>query len=170
MSQVVLSLGSNIDPAFNIRKAVAELRSRYADLQISPVYESEAIGFDGDNFLNLVVVLETDVSLERLATELKQLEDRYGRDRSAPRFSGRTLDIDILSYDDLLGLHAGIELPRPEISEHAFVLQPLADLLPDTLHPGRQISYAQMWQEFDRAAQHLWQVSFDWQAGAQDFA
>ena len=102
--------------------------------------------------------------------ELKQLEDRYGRDRSAPRFSGRTLDIDILSYDDLLGLHAGIELPRPEISEHAFVLQPLADLLPDTLHPGRQISYAQMWQEFDRAAQHLWQVNFDWQAGAQDLA
>jgi len=170
MSQVVLSLGSNIDPAFNIRKAVAELQSRYADLQISPVYESEAIGFDGDNFLNLVVVLETDVSLERLATELKQLEDRYGRDRSAPRFSGRTLDIDILSYDDLLGLHAGIELPRPEISEHAFVLQPLADLLPDTLHPGRQISYAQMWQEFDRAAQHLWQVNFDWQPGDQDFA
>jgi len=171
MPQVVLSLGSNIDPAFNIRTAVASLRSRYSNLQTSPVYESEAVGFEGDNFLNLVVALQTDDRLEALVAELKQLEDRHGRDRSAPRFSGRTLDIDILCYDDLQGIHAGIELPRPEISEHAFVLQPLADLLPDNRHPSCKVPYAQMWHEFDKAAQHLWRIDFDWvEANGQDVA
>ena len=163
MPQVVLSVGSNIDPAFNIRTAVVGLRQRYGDLDISPVYESEAVGFDGDNFLNFAIALETDERLEELIAQLKKLEDRQGRNRSAPRFSGRTLDIDILTYDDLQGQHAGIELPRPEIVEHAFVLQPLADLLPDTLHPVLRVSYRQLWQEFDKSAQPLWRVDFDWE-------
>lgn len=162
MPQAILSLGSNIDPAFNIRMAVSHLRTRYADLLVSPVYESEAVGFAGDNFINLVVALKTDAGLEALVVELKQLEDQQGRDRSAPRFSGRTLDIDLLTFDDLQGVHAGHELPRPEIVEHAFVLRPLADLLPDALHPSRQQPYSQLWKEFPRDEQRLWQIDFDW--------
>ena len=162
MPLVVLSLGSNIDPAVNIRKAVATLSSRYGDLRISPVYESEAIGFRGDNFLNLVVGFESDIELETLVSELKQLEDDQGRDRSAPRFSGRTLDIDILTYGELQGTHAGIDLPRVEITEQAFVLKPLADLLPHALHPVCGKTYAELWQEFDSDEQRLWQIEFDW--------
>jgi 2-amino-4-hydroxy-6-hydroxymethyldihydropteridine diphosphokinase len=162
MPQVVLSLGSNIDPAVNIRKAVASLSSRFGEMQISPVYESEAMGFQGDNFLNLVVAFESDVELEALVSELKQLEDYQGRDRSAPRFSGRTLDIDILTYGRLQGIHAGIHLPRAEITEQAFVLKPLADLLPHALHPDRQVTYGELWQEFDSSGQRLWQIEFDW--------
>jgi 2-amino-4-hydroxy-6-hydroxymethyldihydropteridine diphosphokinase len=162
MPLVLLSLGSNIDPAVNIREAVAALSSRFGDLQISPVYESEAMGFQGDNFLNLAVAFETDVELETLVSELKQLEDEQGRDRSAPRFSGRTLDIDILTYGEVQGRHAGIDLPRAEIAEQAFVLKPLADLLPHALHPARGKTYAELWQEFDSDGQRLWQIEFDW--------
>ncbi|MBT8147369.1 MAG: 2-amino-4-hydroxy-6-hydroxymethyldihydropteridine diphosphokinase [Gammaproteobacteria bacterium] len=162
MPQAVLSLGSNIDPAFNIRTAVTHLRTRYPDLLVSPVYESEAVGFTGDNFINLVVALKTDAGLAALIAELKQLEDQQGRDRTAPRFSGRTLDIDLLSFDGLQGVHAGLELPRPEIVEHAFVLRPLADLLPNSLHPSRQLPYSQLWEEFPKDEQRLWQIDFDW--------
>ncbi len=162
MPQVILSIGSNIDPSVNIRSAITTLSSRFGELQISPVYESESIGFQGDNFLNLVVGFESDIQLQALVSELKQLEDDQGRDRSAPRFSGRTLDIDILTYGELQGTHEGIELPRTEITEQAFVLKPLADLLPHGRYPGRTETYAQLWQQFDGGGQRLWQVEFDW--------
>ncbi len=166
MALVTLSLGSNINPAFNIRQAVTALESRYGPLRVSPVYESEAVGFDGNNFLNLVIAMDIDDSLEDLAGTLKSIEDRQGRDRSTGRFSGRTLDIDILTFDDLTGAHAGMELPRPEITEHAFVLQPLADLLPRARHPLIGKTYEQLWSEFQRQGsrnQRLWQIPFQWQ-------
>ncbi|MCB1672070.1 MAG: 2-amino-4-hydroxy-6-hydroxymethyldihydropteridine diphosphokinase [Gammaproteobacteria bacterium] len=165
MALVTLSLGSNIEPAANVRQAVKALRERHGEVRVSPVYESEAVGFSGANFLNLVVALEVSGGLEELARELKELEQLQGRDRSAGSFAARTLDVDILTYDALQGDFGGIQLPRPEITRYAFVLQPLADLLPDARHPVLDKSYRQLWQEFrDNAAQEqrLWQVPFDW--------
>ncbi len=167
MALVTLSLGSNIDPAANIREAVNVLRASHGPLRVSPVYESEAVGFEGDNFLNLVVAMEVDTCLESLATELKGLEQRQGRDRSAGGFAARTLDVDILTYDDLQGEVAGMRLPRPEITCYAFVLQPLADLLPDTRHPVLGKTYRDLWEEFrcsQGSSQRLWQILFSWQS------
>jgi 2-amino-4-hydroxy-6-hydroxymethyldihydropteridine diphosphokinase len=163
MPLVALSLGSNINPSFNIRQAVVTLRANYPDLKLSPVYESEAVGFTGDNFLNLVATFATDESLDRLTERCRAVEDQQGRDRSAPKFSGRTLDIDILIYGELQGHHAGILLPRPEITSNAFVLRPLADLLPNGMHPALGRTFAQLWAEFDDNDQHLWPVDFDWE-------
>lgn len=163
MPLLTLSIGSNVQPRENILLVIKILRRYYKQIRCSSVYESEAVGFDGANFLNLVLATETDESIEAISAYLKNLEDDTGRDRSAPKFSGRTMDIDILTYGDLCGSHGGVDLPRGEILEHAFVLQPLAELLPDARHPVTGMSYRDHWESFQQAEQKIWPIDFDWQ-------
>ncbi len=162
MPTLTISIGSNVNAHHNLRAAVASLREAFGELRLSPVYESEAVGFEGNNFLNLVVAADTTLPLARVISLLKGIEDDLGRDRSAAKFADRDIDLDVLTYGDEDGRSAGIELPRPEITIHAFVLQPMADLLPEYIHPVTGKNLAQMWQEFDKASQKLWPVSFDW--------
>lgn len=162
MALLALSLGSNIDAPNNIRKAVRALRLEFDALKCSSVYESEAIGFVGANFLNLVAIIETTADLSSISSVLKLLEDRFGRNREQPRFSARTLDVDILFYGDEKTKSDEIELPKEEITQYAFVLQPLAELLPDRIHGFTGLTYADLWDEFDQSNQQLWKVDFDW--------
>lgn len=162
MPQVLLSLGSNIDRYRHLSAALDALQHAYGELLISPVYESEAVGFEGDHFLNLVVGLHTDLSVGALSGQLKAIEDCNGRQRGGPKFSARTLDIDILTYDDLVGCFDGVVLPRDEITQNAFVLKPMADIVPHGRHPSLQLTYAAMWQDYNRP-QKLWPVDFRWQ-------
>lgn len=162
MAQVFLSLGSNIDRERHIRAALDALVQYFGELQVSRVFESEAVGFAGDNFYNLVVGMRTDLPVGQLALRLREIEDANGRVRSGPKFSARTLDIDILTYDDLVGEIDGVKLPRGEVKKNAFVLQPLAELAPQQLHPETGQSFAQMWAEYDKDKQKLWPVAFDW--------
>ena len=161
MPLLAMSLGSNIDAHRNLRQAIALLRAQWPDLQLSTVYESEAVGFSGDNFLNLVAVAETDLPLADILATLKAIEDQLGRDRSQPRFSPRSMDIDILIYGDDNGDSCEIRLPRPEITRNAYVLKPLAELLPDAVHKPTKKSFAELWQEFDESVQPLWPISLD---------
>ena len=162
MAWVALSLGSNIEPEENIRACLDALLLKFNDLSLSSVFESESIGFQGDNFLNMAVAFEAELSLDSLITVLKKIEDDSGRDRSQPRFSGRTLDIDVLIYGNKSGEYFGIELPRPEITENAFVLWPLSQLTENRQHPSLQQSYKQLWQDYDKTSQKLWPVDFEW--------
>ena len=162
MAIIYLSLGSNIEPHKNICAALDELQAAFGDLEISSVYESEAVGFKGQNFYNLVVGIETDMPVIEISMHLKQIEDSNGRDRSAPRFSARSLDIDILTVDDLVGLYNGIDLPRDEVLKNAFVLQPMAQIAQDKAHPVTGKSYSQHWREFDKTSQRLWPIEFLW--------
>ncbi len=162
MAQVFVSIGSNIERDYHIAQALDALADQFGVLRLSSVYESEAVGFDGDNFFNLVAAFATDLSVGELSRFLKQVEDRNGRCRQGPRFSGRTLDIDILTYDQQVGEVDGVELPRDEILKNAFVLQPLAELAPQQLHPLKQQCYALLWQSYDQTKQKLWPVSYRW--------
>ena len=162
MLQIYLSLGSNIQPHKNICAALDALQETFGELDISSVYESEAVGFKGHNFLNLVVGINTDQSIADISKRLKQIEDSNGRDRSAPRFSARSLDIDILTVDDLVGHYEGVDLPRDEVLKNAFVLPPLAQIAQDKSHPVTGKSYGQHWQEFDKTSQKLWPIEFLW--------
>jgi len=162
-----LSIGSNVNASLNVRRAVDALRAHFGELNISTVYESEAVGFDGDNFLNLVVTAETGEQLGTISSFLKELEDEMGRDRSQPRFSGRVIDVDIITYGDLDGELDGLELPRDEVTRNAYVLRPLAELLPNQLHGPSGKTYAELWEEYDQSQQSLWPVELNWTA-AQD--
>lgn len=160
MPRVYLSLGSNIEREKNIRSAMRELEARYGDLLVSPVYESEAVGFDGDNFFNLVVGLDTDKSVGLLAAELRAIEEAHGRDRHGAKFSARTLDIDILTWGNACGEIDGVQLPRDEILKNAFVLCPLADIAGNDRHPETTRPFAEHWDAYDKSRQKLWVVDF----------
>lgn len=160
MAVVYLGLGSNIEAREHLQQALKVLRRAYGDLSLSPVYESEAVGFVGDNFLNMVVMIHTELPVGVLYEQLRDIENQFGRDRSAPKFSGRTLDIDILLYDDVVGEVDGVILPREEILTNAFVLKPLCDMAPELMHPQRRRTMAQLWQQYDQSRQKLWSVPF----------
>ena len=149
MSTAWLSLGSNIDAERNIASAIRALTKDYDDTHFSPVYRSVAVGFEGDAFINLVAAIRTGLDPLHLKAALTALEDAHGRDRSAPRWSSRTLDVDILLYDDLWLMSPELEIPRYEITEMAHVLKPLADLAPDLGHPVAGCSMTELWTRFD---------------------
>ena len=165
MATVYLSLGSNIAVQDNITAALDGLEDEFGTLQISSVYESESVGFSGDNFFNLVVGVRTATAVGEISQCLKRLENSRLRDRTTPKFSARTLDIDILCVDDLYGAIDGIDLPRDEILKNAFVLLPLSEIAGDRLHPLTGVSYAQHWHDYDKHRQKLWPVEFVWRGG-----
>ncbi len=164
MAWVYISLGSNIDRDVLTRAGVASLREHYGELVLSSVYESEAVGFVGEDFYNMVIGLQTDEDVLTVADRLHQIEDAHGRDRSGPRFSSRTLDLDLLLYDDLILKQGKLEIPRDEILERAFVLWPLAEIAPELKHPVEQKSYAELWQAFDQSKEKLRPIAFDFAA------
>lgn len=146
MSTAWLGLGSNVNAEANIRAGIAELGKQFESVNLSPVYTSAAVGFEGDDFINLVVRVETAMQPVELRQYLRNLEDRYGRKRDVPKFSDRVLDIDILLYDDLVVYSPLLEIPRAEILKFSHVLKPLADLDPDLLHPCELRTVAEIWE------------------------
>jgi len=146
MTTVLLSLGSNVQPRRHLHAAVAALAERFGAIAISPAYRTAAVGFDGPAFLNNAVAIETDLDLDTLDAWAHALEDRHGRDRSGPRFSDRTLDIDVVFYGDLIVEGPGhLRIPRPEL-KHAFVIKPLADIAPDFVDPVSGLTLASLWR------------------------
>ena len=147
MSRAYLSLGSNLDPGGNLLAALAALRAQFGEVVASPIYRFPAVGFDGPDFLNLAAIVDTDLDPIALNDWLHALEDRHGRRRDVPRFSSRTLDVDVVLYDDLVMQGANhLELPRDEL-KHAFVLKPLADIAPQVVHPVFGKTLAALWAE-----------------------
>ena len=141
----LLSLGSNLEPEANLLAAARALRERFGEVRFSPVYRVPAIGFDGPDFLNAGALLQSDLDPVALDAWLHALEDAQGRRRDVPRFSSRTLDIDLVLFDDLVLRGPGhLEIPRPDL-RHAFVLKPLADLAPDFVEPLSGRTLAQLW-------------------------
>ncbi|MFC3551301.1 2-amino-4-hydroxy-6-hydroxymethyldihydropteridine diphosphokinase [Lysobacter cavernae] len=145
MSRAYLSLGSNLDAAVHLRGAIAALRDRFGAVVLSPVYRTRAVGFDGADFYNAAAIIETGLEPQALNAWLHALEDAHGRDRSGPRYGDRTLDIDIVLFDDrVLEGPGNLRIPRPEL-KHAFVLRPLAEIAPDVVVPGGGRTLAQLW-------------------------
>jgi 2-amino-4-hydroxy-6-hydroxymethyldihydropteridine diphosphokinase len=162
MTEVFLGLGSNIDREPNIRRGLDALAADFGTLALSSVYASAAVGFDGDPFYNLVVRIDTALSVGALHEHLRALEYAMGREPGCERFSPRTVDIDILTYAACIGVVDGVVLPRPEIVENAYVLRPLAELAPQRYHPELRCSYAELWQRHDAASQPLQEIAFHW--------
>jgi 2-amino-4-hydroxy-6-hydroxymethyldihydropteridine diphosphokinase len=145
MTRAYLSLGSNVEPEKNLRAALDELRTRFGDVVVSPAYRFPAVGFDGPDFLNLAAAIDTDLSPAALNEWLHALEDRHGRRRDVPRFSSRTLDVDIVLFGEQVLRGAGnLQVPRDEIL-HAFVLKPLADIAAEVVHPLLHKTIGELW-------------------------
>jgi 2-amino-4-hydroxy-6-hydroxymethyldihydropteridine diphosphokinase len=153
MATAYLGLGSNVDAERHIRIAIQALHDAFGELAVSPVYRSAAVGFEGDDFLNLAVRIETAMSPLALRDFLRDLEQAHGRDRNTPKWSDRTLDIDILLFDELVVCDEQLEIPRKEILKFAHVLKPLADLAPQGRHPVTGETFEATWAKAEcRAA------------------
>ena len=150
MAIVYLSLGSNIAPGENLKLGIRELEHHYGTLSASNVYRSRAIGFDGPDFLNLVVGIESDESPAAINEFIEWVHDKAGRQRGSDRFSSRPLDIDLLLYDDQVIDDGQMRIPRPDVLEYSFVLGPLAEIAPDLKHPETGKAISTHWAEFDK--------------------
>jgi 2-amino-4-hydroxy-6-hydroxymethyldihydropteridine diphosphokinase len=159
LTPVLLGLGSNIEREKHLSAGLEALAELLTDMRCSPVFESEAIGIKSGPFFNMVVSGYSALPLGELDRRLKFIEADNGR--YAPERKGLPLDIDVLMFGDLVGNFDGLILPRAEILKNAFVLWPLALLVPELKHPAQQRTYEALWQAA-QIEQKLWPVAFSW--------
>lgn len=165
MPLAVLGLGSNIERRYHLRRALVALRALAApqSLRISTVFESAPVGFDDERaFFNLVVAFETELTPAALNARCKAIERDNGRPDGPTKFIARTLDIDLLLWGDAIGRFGDAILPREDILRYAFVLHPLAELLPEGIHPSDGRTFAELWDGFDDTGQSHWPADFHW--------
>lgn len=149
MTRVWISIGSNIDREQNIRAAVSALRKHFGEIVLSPVYESDAVGFEGDPFYNLVVGFDSQLSPKETSASLKAIEISLGRTQNEKKFASRNIDLDLLTFGSHIIDAPELKLPRNEILSYAFVLKPLADVAPEEIHPETGKSYAELWRDYE---------------------
>lgn len=162
MHQGYISIGSNIDKDKHIPASLDALKKHFGTLVISSIYESAAVGFIGDTFYNLIVGFQSTLEVKETAKTLRQIELENGRTRDSQKFSSRTLDLDLILYDDMIINDGRLKIPRDEIEKYAFVLQPLAEIAPDLKHPISQLSYANIWENFDKTTLSQKRITPNW--------
>ncbi|WP_432742438.1 2-amino-4-hydroxy-6-hydroxymethyldihydropteridine diphosphokinase [Methylobacter sp. G7] len=150
MTRGYISIGSNIDKDKYIPASLRALEQVFGELTISSIYETEAVGFTGDAFYNLVVGFDSDLEVKAVTKLLRQIELDNGRTRDSRKFAARTLDLDLILYGDLIINDGRLQIPRDEIEHYAFVLEPLAEIAPALKHPISRLSYAELWEQFDK--------------------
>jgi len=156
-----LSLGSNVEPERHLRAALAELRARFGAVTVSPAYRFPAVGFEGPDFINLAAGIDSELEAQALDDWLHALEDRHGRRRDVPRYSSRTLDVDIVLFGDRIIDGPGhLQVPRKELAE-AFVLKPLADIAAQVREPRSGRTLAELWQASPDHARAFERVDLD---------
>jgi len=165
MAQIYISLGSNIEREHYIKQGLFSIAKEFdlpfKQLTLSSLFECEAIGFDGPIFYNMVIGIECPHSVEQVASILRAIEFSHGRDHNAKKFSPRTLDLDLLLYDNLI-IEQPAQLPRDEITRNAFVLWPLSQIAPNLSHPILKQNYQTLWQNYNKSSQQLSIVDNCW--------
>ena len=155
MPEVYVAAGSNIAPEHNLARAVAELAREFPGARFSPWYRNRAVGFEGDDFINLVAGFDTVLPVRQVLTQLHAIEARCGRPSAAPRWAPRSMDLDVLLYGDLVCDEPGLQLPRPDLLKRAYMLGPLAVLAPQVVHPTAHLTIAELWGRFDQTGHPL---------------
>jgi 2-amino-4-hydroxy-6-hydroxymethyldihydropteridine diphosphokinase len=148
-----------MQPEQNLAMAVDCLRSHFTNVVLSNAYQSKALGFDGDDFINFVARIETELPLSEVLEVLEGIHDKSGRERCCAKFVSRPLDIDLLLYDRLVDNSR--KVPRSDVLEFSFVLIPLAELAADYVHPVSGRSIADHLQEFDKSSHPLTKQDLD---------
>ena len=125
MAEVYVSVGSNVEPEREVRSCLRALRERFGPLRVSTIYRSKAVGFVGADFLNLVVQFDTAEAVRQVDPLCTSLRRLMADAVTVRKFTDRSLNLDLLLYDDLVLTGPGLRLPREEIIRYAFVLRPL---------------------------------------------
>jgi 2-amino-4-hydroxy-6-hydroxymethyldihydropteridine diphosphokinase len=155
MADAYVAAGSNVRPRESLARALGLLDRDFPGLRASRAYSNPAVGFVGDDFINLVVTFPASLPTEELLERLKGIERACGRAPGAPKWGPRTLDLDILLHGDRVGRVAGKTLPHPDLLTRAWVLGPLAELAPELVHPVAGERIDALWRRFDRGSHPL---------------
>ena len=161
MARVVLITGGNVGDAERRLGEAAQLIDAEVGRVVrhSRVYRTKAWGFEAEDFHNQVLVVESDLEPMRVLEAVNDIECRLGRDRSAEqevkratgaRYASRSIDIDILFYDDLVVESERLTLPHPRIAERGFVLEPLVEVAAEWQHPLCGESVKQMYEKLNQ--------------------
>ena len=163
MTDVYVAAGSNVEPIANLRFALGELSSTFPGLRVSPAYRNRAVGFEGEDFVNLVVGFATGLPLAAVLERLHAIEESCGRARQAPKWAPRTMDLDVLLYGGAVIDEPGLKIPRPDLARRAYMLRPAAELAPDVRHPTLGKTLRELWREFDQPSHPMTSVDLGWQ-------
>jgi len=167
VTQVLVAAGSNIEPEANLRRALDTLACHYPRMQCSRAYRNAAVGFAGEDFVNLVIKFDTDDDdVRSVLAQLHEAEAACGRARAAPKWAPRSMDLDVLLFGDRVCDEPGLVLPRPDLVRRAYMLGPAAELAPATVHPTLGRTLAQLWRDFARDAHPMRVVDIGWPDGA----
>lgn len=162
MKKVFIGIGSNIEPKKNLKTVILLLQEKFDCIIFSPVYKTSAVGFQGDDFLNMVAVIETEHMPDQILEILREIEKGMGHCRKTTSgYCSRIIDLDLLLFGEDSYSMNGIDLPRPGMTDFAYILKPLQDLVPDMIHCGTDISYSDMWKGFADKEQLIETVCFE---------
>jgi 2-amino-4-hydroxy-6-hydroxymethyldihydropteridine diphosphokinase len=161
MTGVYVAAGSNVRAREHLRRAIEELKKTFPGLRVSRAYRNAAVGFEGEDFINLVVGFDTSAGLPQVIEELRRIEALCGRARDAPKWAPRSMDLDILLFGDLVATLPEATLPRPDLLKRPYMLGPLADVAPELRHPVAHRSIGELWADFDRGAHAMHIVDLD---------
>jgi 2-amino-4-hydroxy-6-hydroxymethyldihydropteridine diphosphokinase len=160
---VLVAAGSNVAPLEHLRRALDVLHGQFAPLTVSRAYSNAAVGFTGEDFVNLVVGFSTDLPVREVIGCLHEAEAACGRGRDAPKWAPRTMDLDILLYGDRVCSEPGLVLPRPDLLRRPYMLGPAAEIAPRHVHPTARRALAELWRDMQREDAHAMRpVALDW--------
>jgi 2-amino-4-hydroxy-6-hydroxymethyldihydropteridine diphosphokinase len=148
--RVLVAAGSNVEPEKNLTRAAAAMRREFVGVRFSPGYRNAAVGFSGDDFINVVAVFDTTLALADVLRRLHAIEAECGRPRAAPKWAPRSMDLDMLLYGDTVCDAPDLKLPRPDLLKRPYMLGPAADVAPEMMHPTAGATIGELWQRFDR--------------------
>lgn len=146
MTLVYIGIGSNIEREKHVEAGMVELAKLGNQLRLSTIYECEAVGFEAEPYFNLVVELQTSLTLTEFSHQLRNIEFKLGRESDAKKNQSRTLDLDILLFGEQVS-EASPQLPRNDIFKFGFVIEPLKELCPDLVVPSDGRTIFQIWKE-----------------------
>ena len=155
MTKVFFGIGSNIKPEENIVLAVREIKNIFDDVIVSPVYKNKSVGFEGNDFFNLVISCSTKMSVYEVSDFIEQVHHLSGREKKSNKYLSRTLDIDLLMFGDHVIQDSKIHIPRDDILKYSFVLKPLVDIAPESIHPITKSSFSEHWDRMDKTENPL---------------
>jgi 2-amino-4-hydroxy-6-hydroxymethyldihydropteridine diphosphokinase len=167
VTRVLVAAGSNVEPRLNLRRALDSLARHYPGLCRSAAYRNRAVGFEGEDFINLAIGFDTNGDVHEVVGHLQEAEALCGRARHAPKWAPRSMDLDILLFGDQVCDEPGLVLPRPDLVRRAYMLGPAAEIAPDTVHPTLGVTLAELWRNFARGDHPLVAVDLEWAAPGQ---
>lgn len=161
MNDVYVAAGSNVEPEKYLARALRELAAAYGPLTLSPAYRNQAVGFAGDDFINLVVGFRTEDEVGQVRQQLQKIEAACDRPPDAPKWAPRTMDLDILLFGNLVSDEPGLKIPRPDLVKRPYMLRPIADIAPDVRHPVLGQTLRELWESFPGDAHSMVEVFLD---------